>query len=211
MHSSIFKFALALCILAPASALGADVQSAVYDADSVELILTGSGLSAIDDVTLTDEEGKETSVSFSFTGNRNEGIVATIDGSRGTERFRYVAPGTYRLRLYTNSVLQDEMDVAIPSIAGSVSRGAIVKRERAMRCFAAKCTIAVRCPSGYRAISGGFRKLSNNFRLLDITASGPLGADRWAVDVRKVDIKTWAVDAAASVICLWAGSAASAK
>jgi len=179
--------------LVPATALAVEVESAVYDADDNELIIAGVDLSLVDDVTLTDFAGRETSLSFTYTRERSQRIVAQLVGN---------APGTYRLRVYSNTVLQDEMDVSVHSSAGAVSRGAITQRTLSATCLVTKCTIDVRCPNGFRAISGGFRKLTFNSALIKIDDSYPYGADRWRVVFRKENSSTYSIALEAYAVCL---------
>lgn len=193
MRSLALVTTAALTLLAPLAAQAADVESAAYDVDRSRLVLAGSDLTTIDDVTLTDDEGVETSLTFRLTRERDPRIVAKVPDD---------TPGTYRLRVYASSTLEDQMDVAVPSVAGAISKGAFVRRTGTQTCLVSKCTLTVACPSGYRAISGGFEKLTFNTALIDIDSSRSVGASQWAIDYRKTNSSTYSISVGAEVLCL---------
>lgn len=185
--------AAVLATLVSSTALAVDVESAAYDVDDNRLVLAGVDLRDVDDVTVANVNGKETSIAFRLTRERNPRIVAQLTDD---------TPGTYRLRVYSNTVLQDEMDVSVPSRAGSVSREATTQRTNSTTCLVSKCTVYARCPNGYRAIGGGFRKLTFNAALIDVDASYAADATRWRVDFRKSNPNTYSISLEAQAICL---------
>lgn len=179
--------------LVSAPALATEAESAVYDIDEGEVIIAGTDLRDVDDVTLTSTTGKEASLAFSLTRERTPRIVAELPDD---------TPGTYRLRLYDDGALLDEMDVAVSSTAGAVSRDAIVQVTTAATCLTTKCSLVMRCPAGYVAIGGGFEKLTFNSALIMIDGSRPVAGGAWQVDYRKSNSSTYSIALRAYGTCL---------
>lgn len=178
----------------PGLASATPLESVALSARNNTLTLSGTGLSNVTRITITDPVGDELEQPFTVRGR-----APTLHVRLGD-----YPPGSYRLRLYDASrTLVDQIVVAVPAPARALVPTAIRRVEVTRTCTQTNCTAIARCPAGYVATGGGFEEIG--YYDTKALASRPDGATGWRVDVRAVNNKAHFCTARAFAVCVATG------
>lgn len=184
--SAAALFALAGSAPAAADSEPIDIEAVQVDTVRNTLTVAGGGLGDVDELTLTNDSGEEIILPFELR-KVSRSVVAL------KAKLQDDAPGTYRLRVYSNNQLADQLDVTVTaSAAHALNSASVVQVENNAVCDGTRCSVLMECPAGYAVVGGGYYEQGYAHPFYADTTlpiSRPEGSNAWRIEAKAINPK----------------------